>query len=404
MSTSFLYHAFGLNGFEYVRQAFVDGGLVFTVKPKAKMIRCPDCESFNVIRRGCFERQLRTVPIGFKPVWLHIRVPRVECKACGSIRRIKLGIVDQRRSYTKGFGRFVLALARIMPLKDIAVLLGVGWDMVKDIFKGWLRHRFGRPKLNKLAYIAIDEISIRKGHTYVTLVLDLKSGAVVFVGEGKGGDALTPFWKRLRRSGATIKAVATDMSPAYIGAVLENLPGVPLVFDKFHVVKLMNEKLTEIRRRLHSELEDGLAKQVLKGSRWILVKNPEKLRKKYNEKERLDEALRLNEPLAMAYYLKEDLRQIWGQSDKEAGAAFLDDWIARSMASGVGPLITMAKTMAACRFGILAWYDHPISSAKMEGTNNKIKTMKRQAYGYRDQEFFRLRIMGIHEAKYALTG
>lgn len=135
----------------------------------------------------------------------------------------------------------------------------------------------------------------------MTLVLDLKNGAVVFVGEGKGGDALTPFWTRLRRSGATIKAVATDMSPAYIGAVLENLPGVPLVFDKFHVVKLMNEKLTEIRRRLHSELEDGLAKQVLKGSRWILVKNPEKLRKKYNEKERLDEALRLNEPLAMAY-------------------------------------------------------------------------------------------------------
>jgi transposase len=106
----------------------------------------------------------------------------------------------------------------------------------------------------------------------------------------------------------------------------------------------------------------------------------------------------------MAYYLKEDLRQIWGNSSKEAEAAFLDDWITRTMASGVRPLMNMAKTMAACRFGILAWYDHPITSAKMEGANNKIKTMKRQAYGYRDQEFFRLRILGIHEAKYALTG
>ena len=404
MSTSLLYHAFGLNDFNYVRQRFVDGGVVFTVDPKPKMIRCPDCDSFDIIRRGCFERQLRTVPIGFKPVWLLVRVPRVECRACGCLRRINLGIVDQRRSYTKGFGRLVLSLARVMPLKDIAMLLGVGWDLVKDIFKSWLKRRFDRPKLSKLQYISIDEISIRRGHTYITLVLDLKTGAVVFVGEGKGGDALTLFWTRLKRSGAKLKAVATDMSPAYIGAVLENLPQVPLVFDKFHVIKLMNEKLTAVRRQLHHELKDGLAKQVLKGARWILLKNPENLSPKHDEHERLKDALRLNEPLAMAYYLKEDLRQIWDQPTKEAGADFLDDWIARARASGVGPLMTMANTMATCRFGIIAWYDHPITSAKMEGTNNKIKTMKRQAYGFRDKDFFRLRILGIHEAKYALTG
>ena len=114
--------------------------------------------------------------------------------------------------------------------------------------------------------------------------------------------------------------------------------------------------------------------------------------------------MRLNEPLAMAYYLKEDLRQVWSQPDKEAGEAFLTDWCARAMASGVGPLMTMARTLAAHRSGILAWYDHPISSARLEGTNNKIKTIKRQDYGYRDSEFFRLRIMGIHESKYAQTG
>ena len=112
----------------------------------------------------------------------------------------------------------------------------------------------------------------------------------------------------------------------------------------------------------------------------------------------------MNEPLAKAYYLKEDLRQIWNQTDKKEAERFLDDWIKRADNSGVPQLKTMAQTMAGSSFGILAWYDHPISSGPMEGTNNKIKTMKRQAYGFRDQEFFKLRIMGIHEAKYALTG
>jgi len=123
-----------------------------------------------------------------------------------------------------------------------------------------------------------------------------------------------------------------------------------------------------------------------------------------DEKQRLDEALRLNKPLATAYYLKEDLRQFWSQPNKATAEKVIADWIARAEASEIRPLQVMAKTLAAYRFGILAYYDHPISSGPIEGTNNKIKTLKRQAYGYRDTEFFKLRIMGIHESKYALTG
>lgn len=112
----------------------------------------------------------------------------------------------------------------------------------------------------------------------------------------------------------------------------------------------------------------------------------------------------MNEALATACYLKEDLRQIWSQPCKADAACFLDGWIERATGSGIAPLARMAKTLAAYRSGLLAWYDYPISSGPMEGTNNKIKTMKRQAYGYRDMDFFKLRIMGIHGAKYALTG
>jgi len=147
-----------------------------------------------------------------------------------------------------------------------------------------------------------------------------------------------------------------------------------------------------------------MEKPVIKGTRWLLLKNAENLDPRRREAERLEEALRLNQPLATAYYLKEDLRQLWEQPDKETAAAFLQDWMARAHASGVGMLQKMATTLGLYRSGILAYYDYPISTGPLEGTNNKIKTMKRQAYGFRDQEFFKLKILAIHEAKYALVG
>lgn len=289
-------------------------------------------------------------------------------------------------------------------MQDVAELLGVGWDVIKDIQKRDLIKRFSKPPLGCLEYIAIDEISVRKAQKYLTIVYDLVGEVVVHVGEGRGMAALVPFWKRLKRTKARIRAVSTNMNNAYVRSVMDNLPGTPVVFDRFHVVKLMNDKLTKLRRQLFHTLNSPMQREVLKGTRWILLKNPENLNQARGEHSRLQDALKLNEPLAMGCYLKEDLRQIWGQPDKQSACAFLEDWIARAMASGVRPLIEMGRTLATRRPGILAWYDHPISTGPLEGVNNKIKTMKRQAYGFRDQEFFKLKIMCIHETKYALTG
>lgn len=404
MSTSFIYHAMGLQGYEYVHQKFEGGSVILRVKPKWRLLRCPACNSKQVTRRGLYFRKLRSLPIGRKPIWLLIEVPRVWCSACNCVRRISTGIAEYRRSYTRAFARYVIELTKVMTLKDVSLFLHIGWDCVKDILKRNLARRFSRPKLRHVRYLAIDEISVRKGHRYLTLVMDLDSGAVLFVGDGKGAEALKPFWKLLRRSRAKIQAVATDLSAAYIGSVLENLSEVPLVFDHFHVVKLMNETLTQIRRGLHHELKDVLDKKVLKGTRWILLKNPENLSPERDEAAKLREALKLNEPLATAYYMKEDLRQFWSQPDKETAQAVIDAWIERARTSGISHLIRMGNTVAGHKFGILNWYDHPISSGRMEGTNNKIKVLKRMAYGYRDMEFFKLRILAIHEAKYALTG
>jgi transposase len=236
------------------------------------------------------------------------------------------------------------------------------------------------------------------------VVLDMDTGAVIFVGDGKGSDALDPFWKKLRRSRAKVKAVAMDMSPAYISAVLTHLPKATIVFDHFHVIKLFNDKLSDLRRDLYRETKENLHKEVLKGTRWLLLKNPENLDIAKKEKERLAEALKLNEPLSCAYYLKEDLRQIWLQPNKETAERVFADWVKRAQATGIKMLKKFANTLAGYTSGILAYYDYRISSGPLEGTNNKIKTMKRMAYGFRDMEFFKLKIMALHQTKYALVG
>jgi len=377
---------------------------MFTIERRAETCRCAACGSDNVWRQGVVVRRFRTLPIGGKGVELEARIPRLACQDCGAVRQAVIGFAEPRRSYTRSFERYVLELSRQMTIKDVACHLGVSWDVVKEIQKRYLRRRFAKPRLKHLKQIAIDEISTGKGYRYVTIVMDLKSGAVVHVGKGKGGDALTAFWKRLRASHARIEAVASDMSPAYIDAVTTHLPGVALVFDRFHVIKLYNDKLSDLRRAMYRELTDMAKKSVFKGVRWLLLKRPENLDPSRKEPERLQEALRLNEPLAIAYYLKEELNEIWEQHDQETAEAFLMEWILYAESSGIRMLHEFAKTLRFHAFGILAWYDYPISTGPLEGTNNKIKTMKRQAYGFRDPEFLMLKILGIHETTYALVG
>jgi transposase len=337
-------------------------------------------------------------------VLIRFAIPRVFCFSCRQTRQVEIAFADPRRTYTRSFERFVLELSQRTTIKAAAEHLRLSWDIVKDIQTRSLRQRFGRPRLGNLKQIAIDEIAVGKGHRYLTLVFDLLSGAVVFVGDGKGVEALEPFWKRLRRSRAKIQAVATDMGKPYIRAIRDNLPGVVHVFDHFHVVKLFNDKLSGLRRELYHQAQGGTDRQLLKGTRWLLLKNPENLDAERNELERLQDALRLNGPLATAYYLKEDLRQIWSQPDKPTAGRVLRDWMARARASGVRMLVQFADTLEEHEEGILAYYDYRISTGPLEGTNTKIQAMKRQAYGFRDQQFFKLKILAIHEAEYALVG
>jgi transposase len=261
-----------------------------------------------------------------------------------------------------------------------------------------------------LTHLAIDEVYVGKLHRFLTLVYDLDSGAIVSVSKGRGQKGLTGFFSRLKRAGVTIRAVAIDMAGGYIAAVIKHLPGTQLVFDRFHVMKLMNEKLTTLRREMYRELKDVQKREVLKGVRWLLLKNPENLKQtgvpsgSGDERSRLAEALKLNEPLAQAYYLKDELRLFWQQSSKADAAKFLDDWCRRAEATGIKVLRTMSHTLRGHRVGLLNWYDHAISTSPLEGTNNKIGLLQRRAYGYRRYDHFKQRLLTLHHAQWTLAG
>ena len=406
MSTSLLYHGFGIVGYTYVRTDYQEGNIIYTISRKRFNLRCPVCKSKRIIKHGSLPRWFHALPIGRKAIYIKTEVHRVECKECKAIRQSDIGFADARLTYTRSLARYVLNLARYMTISDVSKHLGLSWDLIKSIQKRYLQKKYSRPNLNELKQIAIDEIYVGK-RGYLTIVLDIDSGAVVFVGDGKGSEALEPFWARLRRyRKVKIEAVAMDMSPAYIKAVRENLKKAAIVFDHFHVIKMMNEKISDYRRQLYNITTDKLQRTVLKGTRWLLLTARENLETEEKSVERLRQALEVNRPLATVYYMKEDLRQVWGWvGDKQAAEWHLKSWIEMARNSGIDMLLKFSKTLEKHLEGILGYFDFDgLSTGPLEGTNNKIKTMQRKAYGYRDMEFFKLKIMALHETKYALVG
>jgi transposase len=258
-----------------------------------------------------------------------------------------------------------------MTLSDVAELTLLSWDTVKNIVKAALAKDYGKPVLKGVRYLGIDEIHLGKTHRFYTIVIDLEDGRILWARPGRGKAALRGFWRRLRLAKARIKAVAIDMSGAYWSAVLEREAEGPL-------------------------------KMKIKGTRFLLLRNPKNLAD--DQIPKLDEALRLNEPLLLAWYLKEELRELWNQTSHEQMKAFLKNWCDKASQTGIGQMHKMAKTLRTHLSGILAYADHPITSAKLEGINNKIKTLTKRSYGFHDQNFFILKLLSLHHSKYKLLG
>ena len=327
---------------------------------------------------------------------------RQHCRRCGATEREPIDFATGHVRYIKAFGRYVLALCEIAPIKSVAQLLGVSWDLVKILLKSDLKRRLHKRRLGKIRYIAVDEFATRRGQVYMTVVLDLESGQILHAREGHNAAALIGFLRRLRRARAPLTAVALDMSAAYAKAVREVWgERVDLVFDPYHIVALANRAIDDTRRDMMREL-DGAEKQVLKGSRFLLLYGLENLSDA--GKARLKELMRANQPLYELYLLKEGLRHFWQLPDIDAARDYLAGWVELARDCASLHFRRLAATIDSHKAGLLAYFHHPITTGPLEGINNKIKVLKRQAYGFRDMEYFKLRVLFLNESAYAFPG
>jgi transposase len=303
--------------------------------------------------------------------------------------------------YTHRLRALIEDLRGLMTVTDLAAVTSLSWDTVKTIIKNRLEKDYGHPRLRNLQRLSIDEIYLGRRKWFWTLVIDLDTGRIVWAAEGRGAEALRPFWPRLHSSRAKIEAATMDMSAAYWAAVAENLPHTAIVFDRFHITKLANDKLDDLRREMVREAT-GLMKQTVKGVRYLLL-----MRRDHVEAEklpRLNEALKHNEPLFTGYLLKEALGLLWEQPSYAKMNAFLHEWCDLAAQSGIRQMMQLAKTLLSHKSGILSWWKHRINNGRMEGINNKIKTLLRQTYGLRDERYFVLKLYSLHHARQELLG
>lgn len=402
-TTSFLYHALGLKGYRHLRTDYVGGKVRHHVKLERHHRACRGCGApWHALRlSGQFERVFLGLPVGTRRQEVVLHGHAQSCSQCGRTLREPIHFAHGKRRVLKTFEVFLTEMCQIATIKHVARFTGVGWDLVKAVFKAHLTRRLKKRTLRKVRLIAVDEFATHKGHRYMTTVLDLETGQVLWVAEGRDAKALMVFLRRLKQAHAPLEAIAMDMWPAYLLAAQTVFPDVAIVHDAFHVVSLVNRAIDETRRELYHSLT-GADRKVIKGSRFLLLTARENLGAP--QRIRLEQLMALNQPLYQAYLLKEDLRQFWRQGTSDAAGLFLSQWIERAESSGLRQFKKLAATLRTHILQLLSWFRHPISTGPLEGLNNKIKVLKRQAYGFRDMSYFKLRLYFIHESVSAFPG
>lgn len=400
MQTSDLYHTQGIRGFGAKATAYAAGvSNVHLELAAGTRLRCPcGCQDVEIYEHG--QRSLVGLPCGRAKVRFWVPIYRIDhCPRCGRCPRVSLPFVDRYARYTRAVARGVIELRREMSIRAVAEFYGLDWRTVKEIEKSHLQTTYRRIRLREVRILGIDEIHVGQAG-FKTIVRDLQSGAVLFVGKGRGAEALKPFEGRLNASRARIEVVAMDMAAGYVQWVrsAKALQHAEIVFDHFHLIKLMNDKLNKLRQQTMRHLDDETKKE-LKKKRHLFLRNEEDL--EADDREELQRINGIFTDLATVHAMKEQLRAVYRTAKTATDAALLlHSWIGAATASGIACLNSMATTIKQHREGLLAyWKFDRLTSAAMEGFNNKIRWLIRQAYGFHDQEYFDLKIYDLPACK-----
>jgi len=353
---------------------------------------CSACEQPARTVHSNTRKFVRDLNFGDCEMWLQVEYRKVWCDFCGGVRVEHLEFVDTHQRVTRRLAAYAAELCRLgLSVTAVAEHLDLDPKTVKAIDKAALEAEFGETRYDRLRRLAIDEIALKKGQSdYMTVVLDYDSGRVVWMGQGHGVATLDEFFRDMPRAVRDqIQAVAIDMWDPYIKAIRSWCPNADIVFDLFHVVRAFNRIIDDIRNEEFGKA-DQAGRETLKGSKYLFLKNWGNLKRE--ERIQLHNILALNRRLNTLYWLKDLLKHIWNYWRPAWAAKVIEQWCTVARQDGHRWLATFAKRLERYKYGILNHCQHSIHTSRIEGVNNKIKVIKRVAYGFHDPEYFALKV------------
>ncbi len=330
-------------------------------------------------------REWRDLSVRDKALVLRYAPCRVDCEACGAVTEY-LPWANPWQRVTRALATSIAVLSRSLSWSETANHFGVNWKTVSTVVKRAVEWGLKNRRWKPLHVIGIDEVSRRKGHRYLTLVYDLERRQLVWAGENRDADTMRSFFAWLGpRRGRSIRTVCCDMWSVYLDALWENLPYALVVFDRFHVVRHLNQAVDEVRRQTWRQLH-GADRVAFKKTRWLWLKNPWMLSP--DQRTRLSALCRKNQPIVRAYYLKEAFQRFWDYKREGWSLPYLRKWLWWASHSRLAPFKTFAKMIQKHLEGIVAWTTLRVSNGAVEAMNNNVKAVSHRAHGYRTTETF----------------
>lgn len=359
----------------------------------AQLLRCSGCQRPGLSVHEYCRRRIRDLPMLGKAVRLYVTLRRVACPDCGT-RMESVSWLDRHARLTRRLADTVSLMCTRLPTAHVAELFGLHWSTVRSIDRRRLQTAVAALPPPQPRRLVMDEFALYKGHRYASVVLDADTRRVLWIGLGRSRAAVRPFFEVLGEEGcARIEAVAMDMNTAFDLEVRMHCPNARVVYDLFHVVaKYGREVIGRVRVDAANALRhDKPARRVVKQAHWLLLRNRANL-KTPTQQIRLDELLAANQSLMTVYVMKEQLKELWRAPTAWAWRRAWTQWMAHARQSAIPSLMQFAKRLQGYWRGIVSRVRWPMHTGQLEGINNKIKVIKRMAYGYRDSDYFFLKI------------